>query len=169
MTEGVRRCSWRWDRGTEGVSTLWFDCAQRSHNVLDRVAFDELDDCLAEIESDPSATGVLVRSAKPAGFCAGADLKAFLSATSVTELETFLGRGREVLDRLAGLKVPTVAVVHGICLGGGLELALACRFRVALASNVPLQIGSPEIQLGLLPAWGAITRLAPAAGAPRCP
>jgi enoyl-CoA hydratase/carnithine racemase len=159
MTEGVRRSSWRCDRGPEGVSTLWFDCTQRSHNVLDRVAFDELDGCLAEIENDPSVTGVLVRSAKPAGFCAGADLKTFLSGTSVAELEAFLGHGREVLDRLAGLKVPTVAVVHGVCLGGGLELALACRFRVALASNVPLQIGSPEIQLGLLPAWGAITRL----------
>jgi 3-hydroxyacyl-CoA dehydrogenase/enoyl-CoA hydratase/3-hydroxybutyryl-CoA epimerase len=127
--------------------------------VLDRVAFDELDGCLSEIENDTSVTGVLVRSAKPAGFCAGADLKTFLACVSVAELETFLGRGREVLDRLAGLKVPTVAVVHGVCLGGGLELALACRFRVALASNVPLQLGCPEIQLGLLPAWGSITRL----------
>ena len=135
MTEGVPRSSWRWDRGPEGVSTLWFDCPQRSHNVLDPVAFDELDGCLAEIESDRSVTGVLVRSAKPAGFCAGADLKTFLSGASVAELATFLGRGREVLDRLAGLKVPAVAVVHGVCLGGGLELALACRFRVALASN----------------------------------
>jgi enoyl-CoA hydratase/carnithine racemase len=127
--------------------------------VLGPIAFDELDGCLAEIESDSSVTGVLVRSAKPGGFCAGADLKTFLACASVAELEAFLGRGREVLDRLAALKVPTVAVVHGVCLGGGLELALACRFRVALASNVPLQIGSPEIQLGLLPAWGAITRL----------
>jgi 3-hydroxyacyl-CoA dehydrogenase/enoyl-CoA hydratase/3-hydroxybutyryl-CoA epimerase len=160
MTEEGPRSSWRWDRTTEGVSTLWFDCPQRSHNVLDRVAFDGLDGCLAEIASDSSVAGVLVRSAKPAGFCAGADLKTFLSCASVAELETFLGRGREVLDRLSRLKVPTVAVVHGVCLGGGLELALACRFRVALASNVPLQIGSPEIQLGLLPAWGAITRLA---------
>jgi enoyl-CoA hydratase/carnithine racemase len=159
MTEGVPRSSWRWDRGPEGISTLWFDGPQRSHNVLDWVAFDELDGCLAEIENDRSVTGVLIRSAKPAGFCAGADLKTFLACASVAELESFLGRGREVLDRLAALKVPTVAVVHGVCLGGGLELALACRFRVALASNVPLQIGSPEIQLGLLPAWGAITRL----------
>jgi enoyl-CoA hydratase/carnithine racemase len=159
MTEGVPRSAWRWDHGPEGELTLWFDCPQRSHNVLDSVAFDELAGCLAEIESDPSVTGVLVRSAKPGGFCAGADLRTFLACASVAELESFLGRGREVLDRLAALKVPTVAVVHGVCLGGGLELALACRFRVALASNVPLQIGSPEIQLGLLPAWGAITRL----------
>ena len=64
-----------------------------------------------------------------------------------------------MLDRLARLKVPTAAVVHGVCLGGGLELALACRFRVALASNVPLQLGCPEVQLGLIPAWGAIVRL----------
>ncbi len=55
--------------------------------------------------------------------------------------------------------MPTVAVVHGVCLGGGLELALACRSRVALASSVPLQLGCPEVQLGLIPAWGAIVRL----------
>jgi 3-hydroxyacyl-CoA dehydrogenase/enoyl-CoA hydratase/3-hydroxybutyryl-CoA epimerase len=64
-----------------------------------------------------------------------------------------------VLDRLARLAVPTAAIVHGACLGGGLELALACRFRAALASSVPLQIGSPEVQLGLVPAWGAIVKL----------
>ena len=112
------------------------------------------------IEGDSSIRGVLIRSAKPAGFCAGADLKTIQTCTSAAELAAYLRRGMEVLDRLAGLKVPTTAVVHGVCLGGGLELALACRCRAALASSVALQMGSPEVQLGLIPAWGAMVRLA---------
>jgi enoyl-CoA hydratase/carnithine racemase len=143
----------------DGIWTLWFDCTRRSHNVLDRVAFDELDQWLDDVEDEPSARGLLFRSAKEKGFCAGADLKTFLECTSATELAAYLRRGLEVIDRVAGLKIPTTAVIHGVCLGGGLELALACRCRAALASSVPLQLGSPEIQLGLIPAWGAMVRL----------
>jgi enoyl-CoA hydratase/carnithine racemase len=64
-----------------------------------------------------------------------------------------------VLDHLSALSVPTLAVIHGACLGGGLELALACRRRVALASAAPLQVGMPEVHLGLIPGWGAISRI----------
>jgi enoyl-CoA hydratase/carnithine racemase len=159
MSDAESRAIWRAERGKEGVTTLWFDSPGRSQNVLDMASFDELDVCLSEIEDDASVRGVLVRSGKPGGFCAGADLKAFLSCETPAELASYLRRGLSLLDRLAGLKVPTAAVVHGVCLGGGLELALACRWRVALASAAPLQIGSPEVQRGLIPAWGAIVRL----------
>jgi len=150
---------WRCDHGEGDVWTLWFDSSDRSHNVLDRVAFDELDRQLDEVEADARIQGLLLRSAKEKGFCAGADLKTIRECSSAGELSEYLRRGLEVIDRLAALKVPTTAVVHGACLGGGLELALACRCRVALASSEPLQLGCPEIQLGLIPAWGAINRL----------
>src|SRR5262249_11133073 len=78
---------------------------------------------------------------------------------SAAEVEEFIRRGIVVFDRLSSLAVPTVAVVHGACLGGGLELALACRRRVALASAAPLQIGTPDIHLGLMPGWDCHDRL----------
>jgi enoyl-CoA hydratase/carnithine racemase len=151
--------SWRCDRTGGDVWTLWFDSPGRSHNVLDQAAFEELDHRLDEVEADGSARGLLLRSGKESGFCAGADLKTIHWAASERDLLPYFRRGLEVIERLAALKVPTTAVVHGVCLGGGLELALACRCRVALASAEPLQIGCPEVQLGLIPAWGAIVRL----------
>jgi enoyl-CoA hydratase/carnithine racemase len=157
---------WRQENTSGDVATLWFDCHDRAQNVLDRPALEALDERLAEIEKDSSLRGVLIRSTKSGGFCAGADLKTIHRCESAEELTSYFRLGLSVFDRLAGLKAPTVAVVHGACLGGGLELALACRARVALASSVPLQIGSPEVQLGLLPAWGAIVRL-PRLVAPR--
>ncbi len=159
MSDAFTPTNWRWDKGTGGVWTLWFDCSGRSHNVLDPVAFDELDRCLSEVERDREVRGVLIRSSKAGGFCAGADLKTIQKGALNGELASYLRRGLEVLERLARLDRPSIAVVHGVCLGGGLELALACRGRVALASTVPLQLGSPEVQLGLIPAWGAIVRL----------
>jgi 3-hydroxyacyl-CoA dehydrogenase/enoyl-CoA hydratase/3-hydroxybutyryl-CoA epimerase len=160
MSAGQSQNTWRPEPGSDNVTTLWFDCPGRSQNVLDPVAFDELDQCLAEIEGNSSIRGVLIRSAKPAGFCAGADLKTIQGCPSAGALAAYLRRGLTVLDRLARLDAPTAAIVHGVCLGGGLELALACGCRAALASSVPLQIGCPEVRLGLVPAWGAMVRLA---------
>ena len=159
MSDGPSPTTWRRESSLDGVCTLWFDAPGRTHNVLEPAAIDELELRISDVEGDASVRGVLIRSAKAAGFCAGADLKAFEGCRSPEELESYLRRGLAVFDRLARLGVPTVAVVHGVCLGGGLELALACRARVALASSVPLQLGCPEVQLGLIPAWGATLRL----------
>jgi 3-hydroxyacyl-CoA dehydrogenase/enoyl-CoA hydratase/3-hydroxybutyryl-CoA epimerase len=159
MSDGTTTTAWRWDRNTDGVWSLWFDSPGRSHNVLDGPAIADLGQRLSEVEADPSCRGVLIHSAKPGGFCAGADLKTIQQCTKADELDAYLHGGLKVMLRLARLKQPTAAVVHGVCLGGGLELALACRFRVALASNVALQLGCPEVQHGLIPAWGSIERL----------
>lgn len=160
MSEAAPRpLPWRLEKDSSDVATLWFDCPDRSQNVLDARAFEELDRHLTEIENDAGIRGLVVRSAKTGGFCAGADLKTIQRVETEEELAAYFRQGLTVIDRLGALKTPTVAVVHGPCLGGGLELALACRVRVALASNVPLQIGSPEVQLGLIPAWGALVRL----------
>ncbi len=151
--------SWRRDRDERGVWTLWFDQPGRSTNVLDRTAVEELESHLIAAESDPSIRALMIRSGKPGGFCAGADLKTILACRSTAEVEELLLRALAVLDHLEAVPIPTIAVLHGICLGGGLELALSCRHRVAFASTAPLQVGLPEVHLGLVPAWGGLTRL----------
>jgi enoyl-CoA hydratase/carnithine racemase len=158
MTDGTSHSPWTAENEGE-VWTLWLDEPERSQNVLDTAALRGLDELLGQIEQEASCRGLVLRSRKPGGFCAGADLKTIRNASDATEMAAYLGGGSKVIERLAGLAVPTVAVLHGVCLGGGLELALACRSRVALASSVPLQIGCPEIRFGLIPAWGAIMRL----------
>jgi enoyl-CoA hydratase/carnithine racemase len=159
MSSSASQNSWRRERDDRGVWTLWFDQPGRPHNVLDRAAIDELDEHLADAEDEPSIAGFIIRGGKPGGFCAGADLKSVLACRTTAEVEELLRRGLAVLGRLSSVRIPTVALIHGVCLGGGLELAMACRRRVALASSVALQVGLPEVHLGLVPAWGGITGL----------
>ncbi len=159
MSSATSGSIWRSERGADGVFTLWFDQPGRSQNVLDPRAFDELETRLAESEADGEVQSLVIRSAKPEGFCAGVDLRTIWSCRGAADVEAFVRRGLAVFERLSGLAVPTVAVIHGACLGAGLELALACRRRIALASAAPLQIGTPEVHLGLIPAWGAIDQL----------
>jgi enoyl-CoA hydratase/carnithine racemase len=159
MSSPASQVCWRRDRDDRGVWTLWFDQPGRAYNVLDRPAIDELESHLADAEADPAITGLILRGGKTGGFCAGVDLKSVLACRTITEVEQLLRRGLTVVDRLSRLRVPTLAVVHGVCLGGGLELALACRWRVAVASAEPIQVGLPEVHFGLVPAWGGIARL----------
>jgi 3-hydroxyacyl-CoA dehydrogenase/enoyl-CoA hydratase/3-hydroxybutyryl-CoA epimerase len=159
MSSATSEMTWRLERGAHGINTLSFDQPGRTQNVLSPIALEELDARLIECGTESGVRGLVIRSAKPAGFCAGADLKTILNCASKEALHAYFTRGIAVFDHLAALSIPTVAVLHGVCLGGGLELALACRRRVALASAVALQAGSPEVHLGLLPGWGGITRL----------
>ncbi len=159
MSSPSSQASWRRETDERGIRTLWFDQPGRPFNLLDRPAIDELESHLADLEVDPSVPGCVIRGGKPGGFCAGIDLHSVTACENEGEVEHLIRRGLTVINRLASLAVPTVAVIHGACLGGGLELALACRRRVALASAAPLQAGLPEIHLGLVPAWGGITRL----------
>jgi enoyl-CoA hydratase/carnithine racemase len=159
MSSPNSQASWRRECDDRGVRTLWFDQPGRSFNLLDRPAIDELESHLADLEANPAVPGCIIRSGKPGGFCAGIDLHSVTACENEGEVEHLIRRGLTVINRLASLAIPTVAVIHGACLGGGLELALACRRRVALASAAPLQAGLPEIHLGLVPAWGGITRL----------
>jgi 3-hydroxyacyl-CoA dehydrogenase/enoyl-CoA hydratase/3-hydroxybutyryl-CoA epimerase len=159
MSSPAGGTSWHRECDEQGVWTLWFDQPDRAYNVLDRGAVDELESHLAAAEADRSIQVLILRGGKPGGFCAGADLKTILACRSPAEVADLLRRALAVLDHLQAVPIPTVAVVHGVCLGGGLELALACRHRVAFASAAPLQVGLPEVHLGLVPAWGGITRL----------
>jgi 3-hydroxyacyl-CoA dehydrogenase/enoyl-CoA hydratase/3-hydroxybutyryl-CoA epimerase len=141
-------------RDTDGIAWLLFDRAGVSANTLSAEVLEEFDTVLAALEGQRPA-GLVIRSAKPSGFIAGADVNAFRGATDAAVVETEIGRAHAVIDRLDALKVPTVAVIHGFCLGGGLEVALACQSRIAIDDA---RFGFPEVMLGLHPGLGGTAR-----------
>ncbi len=148
-----------------GLATLTFDRPNSSANVFDLPTLAELDAHLATIESRADATGVLLVSAKAKIFVAGADLNSFVGATA-EQLANIVDQGHRIFGRLENLKIPTVAAVNGVCLGGGCELVLACDWRVG-SLDKSTKIGLPETQLGILPAWGGSVRLARLIGLPQ--
>ncbi len=109
---------------------------------------------MTELE-EQRPTGLVIRSAKTSGFIAGADVNEFRGASDPKAVETEIGRAHAVIDRLEALRVPTVAVIHGFCLGGGLEVALACQMRIAIEGA---RFGFPEVMLGLHPGLGGTVR-----------
>jgi 3-hydroxyacyl-CoA dehydrogenase / enoyl-CoA hydratase / 3-hydroxybutyryl-CoA epimerase len=109
----------RLTRDADGVAWLLFDRDGASANTLSPEVMEEFDRILGELESQRPA-GLVIRSAKPSGFIAGADVNEFRGATDAQAVETMIGRAHAVIDRLEALRVPTVAVIHGFCLGGGL-------------------------------------------------
>jgi 3-hydroxyacyl-CoA dehydrogenase / enoyl-CoA hydratase / 3-hydroxybutyryl-CoA epimerase len=141
-------------RGDDGIAWLLFDRAGASANTLSADVIEELDTVLAALESQRPA-GLAIRSAKPSGFIAGADVNEFRGATDPRAVEIAIGRAHAVIDRLEGLRIPTVAVIHGFCLGGGLEVALACQSRIAIDGA---RFGFPEVMLGLHPGLGGTAR-----------
>jgi 3-hydroxyacyl-CoA dehydrogenase / enoyl-CoA hydratase / 3-hydroxybutyryl-CoA epimerase len=141
-------------RDSDGVAWLLFDRADASANTLSADVIEELDRVLAALESQRPA-GLVIRSAKKSGFIAGADVNEFRGASDPLPVETAISRAHAVIDRLEALKIPTVAVVHGFCLGGGLEVALACRSRIAIDGA---RFGFPEVMLGLHPGLGGTAR-----------
>ena len=141
-------------RDSDGVAWLLFDRANASANTLSADVIEELDAVLAALESQRPA-GLVIRSAKKSGFIAGADVNEFRGATDPQPVETAIGRAHAVIDRLEALKIPSVAVIHGFCLGGGLEVALACQSRIAIDGA---RFGFPEVLLGLHPGLGGTAR-----------
>ncbi len=113
---------WKLTSDGEGIAWLILDMQGKSANTLSEDVIVELDHVLATIERQPPK-GLVIRSGKPGGFIAGADINEFRDTTSTAEVETRLGRAHTIIDRLDRLKLPTVAVIHGYCLGGGLEVA----------------------------------------------
>jgi 3-hydroxyacyl-CoA dehydrogenase/enoyl-CoA hydratase/3-hydroxybutyryl-CoA epimerase len=151
-------------REPDGVCLLTFDRAGSSANIFDRATLDELEAHVGELETTPDLRGVVLVSAKPKIFIAGADLNSFADADEQT-LGDLVDRGHRIFTRLARLPVPSVAAIHGVCLGGGLEIALACDWRVA-STDKSTKLGLPETQLGILPAWGGSVRLPKLIGLP---
>jgi 3-hydroxyacyl-CoA dehydrogenase/enoyl-CoA hydratase/3-hydroxybutyryl-CoA epimerase len=146
---------WRMRADEDGIAWLLFDKKDASTNTLDDEALVELDAALDKLERD-RPRGLVIRSAKAGGFVAGADIVQFRRITDVAQIEALLARGHAILDRLDRLPLPTIAVIHGYCLGGGLELALACDRRIAIDDA---SFAFPEVLLGLHPGLGGTVRL----------
>ena len=146
------------DRDTDGTLMLKIDMPGRSVNVLNSQLLSELDAAFDRLATERTAPLVILRSGKSSGFIAGADLQEFLDIKTPAEAEAVSARGQKLFDKLTALPMPTVAAVHGPCLGGGLELALACDYRLVF-DRANTQLGLPEVELGLLPGWGGTQRL----------
>jgi 3-hydroxyacyl-CoA dehydrogenase/enoyl-CoA hydratase/carnithine racemase len=149
------------ERREDGVALLSFFVPDHAQNVLTGETLAELSQALDGIAAGPPPTAVVIRSNREGSFFAGADVGRLdrLHATPVDEIEQLCVAGRRIFSRFSAHAWPSVAIIDGICLGGGLELALACDLRVATdASHTTL--GFPEVKLGLLPGWGGTVRLA---------
>ncbi|HYB32430.1 MAG TPA: 3-hydroxyacyl-CoA dehydrogenase NAD-binding domain-containing protein [Steroidobacteraceae bacterium] len=154
--------AWTLERDADGLAWLTLDKPGTSANVLSGSVLAELDGLLEPLEQDPPR-GLVVLSAKKSGFVAGADIKEFTALSDEAGGYQLIHRGQQVLNRLAALKCPTVAAIHGFALGGGLELALACRYRVAVGDQ-RLSLGLPEVLLGIHPGFGGTVRSVRVAG-----
>jgi 3-hydroxyacyl-CoA dehydrogenase/enoyl-CoA hydratase/3-hydroxybutyryl-CoA epimerase len=139
---------------SDGVCWAAMDMPGRSANVLDDKVLGDFERLIESLEAD-TPKGLILYSTKAAGFMAGADVEMF-DAMSADEIRSMIEHGKDLLERLEDLKCPTVAMVHGHCLGGGLEVALACDQRVA---RDDAQLGLPEVKLGLVPGLGGTYRL----------
>ena len=152
----------------DGICTLTFDKPNSAANIFDQPTFDDLNAHLDFLEAERGKLrGLIFRSAKPKIFLAGADLIGFSKESEITEekLAKLIDQGQGTFERIARLPFPSVAAIHGVCLGGGCELALACDWRVASNASAT-KIGLPEVLLGILPAWGGSTRLPRLIGLP---
>ncbi len=162
--DGLRFNHWHTELRQDGIAVLSLDRKDSPVNAMSQDVLLELGDIIERLAIDPPK-GVVVRSTKPAGFIAGADLKEFQEFDRRGTVNDAIRRGQSTYQKLAELPCPTVAAIHGHCLGGGTELALACRYRVA-SSDPSTRIGLPETQLGIFPGWGGSARLPRLVGAP---
>jgi len=154
---------WRLNRDADGFARLTFDKADATTNTLSRDALAELNEALDLLDRDPPK-GLVIDSGKANGFIAGADIEEFREVKSEDDAVAIVRRGWDTFERLAAVKYPTLALVRGFCLGGGFELALACRYRVVV-DEPGTRLGLPEVMLGIVPGWGGMKRLPRLAGA----
>ena len=165
MTEATAAASgaahWRLETEANGIAWLIIDKANAAVNSLSREVMEELDGILTALARKPP-TALIVTSAK-GGFIAGADIKGFVGIDSPEAAYQMIRQGQQVMDKLAGLRCVTVAAINGFALGGGLEVALACRYRVA-ADDPSVTLGFPEVQLGVHPGLGGTVRAVQLAG-----
>ncbi len=154
--------NWQRETDAEGIVWLTIDQNEASANTLGRALIEELDGILGELEAQRPA-GLVIQSAK-SNFIVGADIREFTHVKTPDQARELIRRGQAVVNRLEGLRCPTVVLINGFCLGGGLELALGCDYRVADDAD-STRMGLPEVRLGIHPGFGGAARLPRLVGA----
>jgi 3-hydroxyacyl-CoA dehydrogenase/enoyl-CoA hydratase/3-hydroxybutyryl-CoA epimerase len=147
----------------DNVAWLHLDKQDTGTNVLSAELLEDLYEELTQFDENPPR-GLIIVSDKTNGFVAGADVREFAKLENHEQAVNAIQRGQEVFNYLEALPFPTVALIHGFCLGGGLELALACRYRIA-RDDTGTRLGLPEVRLGIHPGFGGSVRLIPLVGA----
>src|SRR6187200_1021122 len=148
---------WKLTTDSDSLAWLYFDRAGTSTNTFSSEALRELGSIADHLAGMPPK-GLAILSAKDNGFAAGADIEEFTQLASADDAKAFLMLGNEVFDKISRLPFPTVAMVHGFCMGGGTELALACRYRV-MDDGPKTRMGLPEVLIGIVPGWGGAKRM----------
>jgi 3-hydroxyacyl-CoA dehydrogenase/enoyl-CoA hydratase/3-hydroxybutyryl-CoA epimerase len=154
---------WTLQRDADGTAWAILDCQQASANVLTAKVMAELALLLDECERQ-APRALIFKSGKAAGFIAGADIDELARLDSGAAARELIRRGWDLYNRLAAVSYPTLALIRGHCLGGGTELALACRYRIAV-DEAATRIALPEVMLGIVPGWGGMLRLPQTVGA----
>jgi 3-hydroxyacyl-CoA dehydrogenase/enoyl-CoA hydratase/3-hydroxybutyryl-CoA epimerase len=142
----------------QNIAWLAIDVPNEKMNTLQAAFADEMKEIFALLKDSSGVKGMIIHSLKPDNFVAGADVRMLEACTTASEAEALAKQGQELFQQLSDLPYPVVAAIHGPCLGGGLELALACDYRVCTDSD-KTRLGLPEVQLGLLPGSGGTQRL----------
>ncbi|NIN34203.1 MAG: crotonase [Gammaproteobacteria bacterium] len=148
---------WRLESDEANIFTLLIDKSDSSANILSLDVINELEQVITSLKAHP-CNGLFIYSAKENGFIAGADINSFTSLDTDNEITELIQKVQSIFNDLEKLSFPTVAVIKGFCLGGGLELALCCDYRIAI-DDPKTRIGFPEILLGIHPGWGGSVRL----------
>ncbi len=148
---------WKLETDHDNIVWLSFDKKGASANVLSADVMAELDRIFDELRAK-NPRGLIIRSGKDSGFIAGADVEEFTKIKDADDAMRLVKRGWDLYDKLEALPFPTLALVNGFCMGGGVELALACRYRVAV-DQPGTRFALPEVMLGILPGWGGVKRL----------
>ena len=149
--------NWKLEKEADGIAWAILNTANSSTNTLGKEVMEELLLILDECDKNPPK-GLIFKSAKEAGFIAGANIEEFTTADTPAKARTLIQRGWDAYNRLAAVKYPTLALVRGHCMGGGTELALACRYRIAV-DEPGTKFALPEVMLGIVPGWGGMLRL----------
>jgi 3-hydroxyacyl-CoA dehydrogenase/enoyl-CoA hydratase/3-hydroxybutyryl-CoA epimerase len=142
----------------DGVAIVTYDAPDAAVNTVNTRVAPVFARCFDEVETNPAITAMVVCSAKPDSWIAGADIDELAQVTTAADGEALSRGGQQLLDRLAALRKPTIAAMHGATLGGGLEVALACQYRIA-TDHAKTVLALPEVQLGLIPGAGGTQRL----------